>query len=64
MSTAPVLHTTDFTRAFYIHCDASHNGVGGLLMQLTDNGEEVSISLMSKKLNPCQRNYTVTEKNA
>lgn len=62
MITAPVLHTPDFSRSFYIHCDASHTGVGGVLMQLTDSGEEVPISYMSKKLNPCQRNYSVTEK--
>jgi len=34
MSKAPVLHMPDFTQPFFIHCDASHTRVGGVLMQI------------------------------
>lgn len=59
---APVLHSPDFTLPFAIHCDASHTGVGGVLMQKDSDGNEVPIAFMSRKLNKCQRNYSVTEK--
>lgn len=62
MCKAPVLHTPDFKNPFYIHCDASHTGVGGVLMQINEQGDEVPIAYMSRKLNQCQRNYSVTEK--
>lgn len=62
MSTAPVLHSPDFSRPFSIHCDASNTGVGAVLMQENENQDEIPISFMSRKLNKCQRNYTTTEK--
>lgn len=60
--TAPVLSTPDFKRHFYIQCDASSEGVGGVLFQLDDEGNERPISYLSGKLNKAQRNYSVTEK--
>lgn len=60
LTTAPVLTHPDFTKPFYIQCDASILGVGGVLFQII-NGEEHPIAYMSKKLNAAQRNYSVTE---
>lgn len=60
LSTAPVLTHADYSTHFYIQCDASMNGVGGVLFQI-QNGEEHPIAYMSKKLNTAQKNYTVTE---
>lgn len=62
MTSAPVLKHLDFSKKFYIHCDASDFGIGAVLVQLGENGEENPIAYMSKKLNSIQRNYSVTEK--
>lgn len=58
--TAPVLTHPDFRLPFFIQCDASLSGVGGVLFQIKD-GEEHPIAYMSKKLNTAQKNYSVTE---
>lgn len=58
---APVLSHPDFSRPFVIQCDASATGVGSVLYQVTDEGDEHPIAYMSKKLNSAQRNYCVTE---
>lgn len=60
LPTAPVLTHPNFNLPFYIQCDASMSGVGGVLFQII-NGEERPIAFMSKKLNSAQRNYTITE---
>lgn len=61
LTSAPVLSHPDFTRPFVIQCDASNSGVGGVLYQLDEQGEEHPIAYMSQKLNGAQRNYSVTE---
>lgn len=61
LSSAPVLHSPDFARPFYIHCDASKTGIGSVLVQVNSEGDEVPVAFMSKKLNKAQRNYSVTE---
>lgn len=58
---APVLHSPDFKRPFSIQCDASSYGVGAVLVQRSDEGDEVPIAYMSHKFNAAQRNYTVSE---
>lgn len=62
LTSAPVLRHPDFRREFFIQCDASEYGVGAVLFQRNDEGEENPIAFYSQKLNPCQRNYSVTEK--
>lgn len=59
--TAPVLSTPDFKKHFYIQCDASSEGVGGVLFQVNNDGEERPIAYLSSKLNKAQKNYSVTE---
>lgn len=61
LTSAPVLSHPDFSKPFFIQCDASNMGVGGVLYQLDYNGEEHPIAYMSQKLNSAQRNYSVTE---
>lgn len=60
LTTAPVLTHPDFTKHFYIQCDASITGVGGVLFQIIRD-EEHPIAYMSRKLNSAQKNYSVTE---
>jgi len=48
-------------KPFAIHCDASKSGVGAVLVQVSEDGNERPIAFVSKKLNKGQRNYTVTE---
>lgn len=59
--TAPVLTNPDFTKRFYIQCDASSTGIGAVLFQKSAAGQDNPIAFMSQKLNAAQRNYSVTE---
>ena len=62
MSSAPVLINPDFTKHFFIQCDASNRGIGAVLFQKDNEENERPIYYFSQKLNPAQVNYTVTEK--
>lgn len=62
LTTAPVLRNPDFKKKFFVHCDASDFGIGAVLVQLDEEGQEGPIAFMSRKLNSAQRNYSVTEK--
>lgn len=58
---APVLACPDFSKPFFIQCDASDTGMGAVLFQETE-GFEHPIAYASKTLNKCQRKYSVSEK--
>lgn len=62
LTSAPVLSNPDFSKKFYLQCDASDFGIGAVLVQFDDDGNEKPIAFMSKKLNSAQRNYSVTER--
>ena len=49
LTTTPVLANPDFSKKFYIHCDASDYGIGAVLVQKNDAGEEQPIAYISKK---------------
>lgn len=57
-----VLRHADFSKRFFIQCDASEYGIGAVLLQLNDTGAEHPIAFYSHNLNAYQRNYSVTEK--
>lgn len=61
LSSSPILSSPDFSKPFFIQCDASNTGVGAVLYQ-QDDGLEHPIAYTSKTLNKCQRKYTTTEK--
>jgi len=50
LTEAPILKSADFSKPFFIHCDASKTGVGRVLGQLSDEGDERPIAFVSKKL--------------
>lgn len=58
---APVLKQPDFSRRFFIQCDASSTGIGSVLFQNSDDDSEHPIAYYSHKLTGSQRNYSVTE---
>lgn len=61
LTTSPVLITPNYSKPFYIRCDASTEGVGGVLFQKSEEGDEHPIAYVSKKLNETQKKYTITE---
>lgn len=61
LTSTPVLASPDFSKRFFLACDASDVGVGSVLFQESD-GVEHPIAYFSKSLNKSQRNYTTTEK--
>lgn len=62
LSSSPVLVNPDFAKKFFLHCDASDYGIGAVLVQLDNQGQEKPVAFMSKKLNTAQRKYSVTER--
>lgn len=61
LSSAPVLVNPDYDKPFFIRCDASTEGIGSVLFQRNDSGDERPIAYLSQKLNKAQKNYSVTE---
>lgn len=61
LTSAPVLHSPDFSKPFTITADASDVGCGSFLSQNID-GKDVVISYFSAKFTDAQRRYTVTER--
>lgn len=62
LSQNPVLNAPDFTKEFILQCDASDLGVGIVLSQLNNEGEEHPILYLSKKFSTAEKNYCTTEK--
>lgn len=57
----PVLIAPDFSKEFVVQTDASEVGLGAVLSQEV-NGEEHPVMYLSRKLNSCEQNYAVVEK--
>lgn len=62
LTSTPLLVHPDFSKPFYVQCDASDVGIGGVLFQYDTNGDEKPIYFYSAKLNSAQKNYSVTER--
>ncbi|GFW77095.1 retrovirus-related Pol polyprotein from transposon 17.6 [Trichonephila clavipes] len=64
LSTSPVLYAPDFKRQFILQTDASDTGIGIVLAQRNDRGEEHPILYLSKKFSDAEREkvYCTTEK--
>ena len=63
LTEAPILAYPDFTQPFQLATDASNDAIGMVLGQKR-NGKEVVIAYAGRKLNPAERNYSVTEREA
>ena len=62
LCSAPVLSSPDYTRSFVLQTDASERGVGAVLSQRSDQGEDHLIGYFSKKLLPREERYSTIEK--
>lgn len=63
MVSAPILTAPDFSKPFFIQCDASNVGLGSVLTQRI-NEKEVVIAFASRTLTETEKKYTTTEKEA
>lgn len=57
-----MLFHPNFTKPFFMNCDASDTSLGAELYQEDEDGEHLVIGFISRTLNQCERNYNVTEK--
>ena len=53
-----VIAFPDFSEPFFIHCDASNTGLGGVLYQKQEENLRV-ISFASRTLSPAEKNYNL-----
>jgi hypothetical protein len=61
---AQKLHFVDTSKEIFLQTDASNYGIGAYLYQISEKGEEVPISMISKALVNEQLNWSVPEKEA
>jgi len=61
LSHAPILKTPDYSKEFTLTTDASRYGIGGVLTQNDDNGNERPIAYFSQKLKPQEQNWSTYE---
>ena len=58
----PVLRPPNWKNTFYLQVDASNRGLGAILCQKDENGEEHPIAFISRKLLPREEKLSTTEK--
>ena len=61
LSSAPILSFPDFSKPFLLDTDASQEGIGAVLSQISDGNEHV-IAYASRTLSKAERKYSVTRK--
>ena len=62
LCSSPVLRSPDFTSEFILQTDASDRGIGAVLSQINDNGNEHPIAYFSRKLLPREERDATIEK--
>ncbi len=59
--TQPIMRNPDFQKNFILQIDASGSGVGAVLSQMDDQGEEHAIAYFSRKRLPREQRYSTVE---
>ena len=62
LCSSPILRSPDFSRPFILQTDASDRGVGAVLSQESEDGEEHPVGYFSRKLLPREERYATVEK--
>ncbi|GBN13974.1 Retrovirus-related Pol polyprotein from transposon 17.6, partial [Araneus ventricosus] len=62
LASKPVLHFPDYNRQFILQTDASENGIGVVLSQVTEDDKEHPIVYLSRKFSDVEKRYCVSEK--
>lgn len=61
---APILHFPDPTQKLLLQTDASTQGIGAVLLQVTDTDDKLPICYESKAFNPTESNWSTIEQEA
>ena len=61
LTNPPLLRFPNLNKKFILQTDASTVGLGAVLAQLDNNGNEIAIGYASRMLKPAERNYATTE---
>ena len=64
LASAPVLAFPMLNEDYVLYTDASDVGIGAVLCQKADDGDEKVISFASKAFSGAEKNLTTTEKEA
>ena len=62
LSTPPVLKVAEPNKQYVLQTDASKQGLGAVLSQIKENGEEHPVAFASRKFLSREKNYSVIEK--
>lgn len=62
LASKPVLHSPDYNRQFILQTDASDNGIGIFISQVTEDDKEHPIVYLSRKFSDVEKRYCVSEK--
>ena len=62
LCSSPVLRSPNFTKDFVLQTDASDIGVGAVLSQLDEEGNDYPLAYFSRKLLPREQRYSTVEK--
>src|ERR1044071_4994682 len=61
MTETPILAHPDYEKEFILYTDASYTSLGFILTQLDEQGREHPVRYEGRKLQPAERNYTITD---
>ena len=62
LTSPPILAFPNFSKPFILNTNASDSGIGAVLSQRQENGEERVIAYASRTLSRAERNYSVTRR--